>query len=188
MAQVLTPIHTHRHVNQLFRDMIGADDKTLNAAPALWVLVPVEQQGDEQGAGTVQLRPVCEHPGDLHIVQVSQDQQHEVLDGASLTQKEVAWLRLVERGVTACGYAVPVVACEGGSGEQHKVVEQLPTLHEQLGKPLKAVWQPTSVLKRWVCEKHYTSEYSSATLDRQNSGQRGEVGGGRGKGLRNNQN
>ena len=121
--------------------------------PALWVAV-------SDGKGTSpQLRPVCEHPGHLHVGAIASDDEDPIFSEV-LAKEEVQLLNLVADGVRMCsavggGGDGSAGGAASGGGDGSVVLRPLlvaqPTA---VTSALRSVWSPSLRARVWLCEDH----------------------------------
>ena len=126
--------------------------------PALWVAVAQPRAVPDGWA--LDLRPVCEHPGQLHAVD-DDGAVARVSRRSIITSAEVKWLQHTEQAVRLCpnlsGATMPPV--EFGDYELDDTPSQAirvanTPFHTQRAHSLQPVWRPTSIAPLWVCATH----------------------------------
>lgn len=148
----------HSHVTRLARAVLETESKSgEDGFPLLWAM---QHEAVSGSAAVAVLRPLCQHPGDMHLV-ASTGAHHDSTVVTTLSKDEAAYLQLMHTAVKACGHIVayddaqaPLTVEDAPKGIG-RLLERMRGMHADLGFPLKAVQLPTSQTPLWVCKEHW---------------------------------
>lgn len=114
----------------------------------------------------MELLPVCQHPGGMHVVQcdaVAQSEPHQAqvdVRVRSASKMDSAYSELVLRALALCAdgpaekAALSQLQALGCDDEKQLAATLEQAFHRRVEVPLQQVWHPTTTAAMWLCQQH----------------------------------